>query len=231
MKLTLVGLPLGNHLDISLRALRALNQTDLVICEDTRVFHKLYSKLLHEGYLSHPFIGKLKVINEFHEKDRLPQILEDLKQAIYPILVSDAGMPAFSDPGFHLVNSVIESGGEIDTIPGSTAATTALALSGFSSDRVLFLGFLPKKTAKRNKLWQDIKNLETGLTITIYEAPQRVVKTLEEIHSKLGVLPCVVASELTKNHQTLHRGSLSDLILKLSKTRLRGEYVILIRTQ
>src|SRR5688572_6686033 len=103
MKLTLVGLPLGNIEDITLRAIKTLDQADLIICEDTRVFHKLWQKLLNTKNLSHPFTGQLRVINEFNERDRIKNLVEEIKKASNAILVSDAGMPSFSDPGFHLL--------------------------------------------------------------------------------------------------------------------------------
>lgn len=230
MKLTLLGLPLGNIEDISLRALKTLEVADLIICEDTRVFYKLWQKLMNLGHLSKTFAGRLRVINEFNEKERVENLINEIETATSPILVSDAGMPTFSDPGFHLINQVIQKGGELDAVPGPTAATTALALSGLSSDRVLFLGFLPKKTAKRNKLWQTIKDLETGLTFILYESPYRTIKTLKEVQENLGDIQCVVTKELTKQHQKITRGSISELLSKLTDTALKGEYVLLFRT-
>jgi 16S rRNA (cytidine1402-2'-O)-methyltransferase len=229
MKLTLVGLPLGNIEDISLRTLSALDQADLIICEDTRVFHKLWQKLMNLGHLTHPFQGVLRVINEFNEKDRISSLIEEVSVASNAILISDAGMPTFSDPGFHLVNQILDQNGDVDAIPGPTAATTALALSGFSSDKVLFLGFLPKKASKRTKNWESIKKLDSGLTFVLYESPYRVLKTLEEIKLNLGDLPCVAARELTKSHQQLLRGTISELLPKLSKANLKGEFVLLFR--
>ena len=230
MKLTLVGLPLGNIEDITLRAIKTLDQADLIICEDTRVFHKLWQKLLNTKNLSHPFTGQLRVINEFNERDRIKNLVEEIKKASNAILVSDAGMPSFSDPGFHLLNEVIAQGGELDVIPGATAATTALTLSGLSSDRVLFLGFLPKKNAKREKLWQTIKNLDTDLTFILYESPYRVTKTLKEVQEKLGDLSCVVARELTKEHQQVMRGSITEVLKNLNSNNLKGEFVLLFRS-
>src|SRR3989344_7460199 len=130
MKLTLVGLPLGNIQDISLRAISTLKEAKLVICEDTRVFYRLWSKLQNLSYLSAPYAGQLAVVNEFNEKIRLQSVLEQLQQAGEGILVSDAGLPGISDPGFALVNAVIVGGGEIDIVPGPTAALTALAAFG-----------------------------------------------------------------------------------------------------
>jgi 16S rRNA (cytidine1402-2'-O)-methyltransferase len=229
MKLTLVGLPLGNIEDISLRALKALDQADYIICEDTRVFHKLWQKLMNTNYLTHTFEGTLRVINEYNEKDRINNLITDIDTATSAILISDAGMPTFSDPGFHLTNAIIQQAGEIDVIPGPTAATTALTLSGFSSDKVLFLGFLPKKASKRSKNWEIIEKLDTGLTFILYESPYRVNKTLEEIKKTLGDIDCVVARELTKSHQQILRGTISQIISKLNKTNLKGEFVMLFR--
>lgn len=230
MKLTLVGLPLGNIQDITLRALKQLDQADLIICEDTRVFHKLWQKLINTGNLINPFKGQLRVINEFNEKDRIKNLIMEIENSVSAILVSDAGMPAFSDPGFHLVNEIIKQEGVIDIVPGPTAATTALALSGFSSDKVLFLGFLPKKASKRDKNWQLIEDLEVEITFILYESPYRVTKTLNEVKEKLGDIQCVVTRELTKEHQQVIRGTISEVLPKLTASNTKGEFVLLFRT-
>ncbi len=229
MKLTLLGLPLGNIQDISLRAIEHLKNTKLVICEDTRVFGKLWQKLQHEGHLFHPFTGQLAVINEFNEKHQTDRIISLLHQIGEGTLVSDAGLPTISDPGYILIKKLIEQGGSLDIIPGPTAATTALAISGFSADKVLFLGFLPKKTAKRLINWNTIRNLGVGLTVIIYESPLRVPKTLQEIFQQLGNISVVIARELTKEHQQLIRGTATQLSTDPSIASLKGEVVILLR--
>ncbi|MBI3954484.1 16S rRNA (cytidine(1402)-2'-O)-methyltransferase [Candidatus Collierbacteria bacterium] len=229
MKLTLVGLPLGNINDISLRAIEKLKQALVVICEDTRVFHRLWQKLMNLGYLPSAFDGKLIVLNDFNEKYMADKIAEEIKDYEEVILVSDAGMPIFSDPGFRLVRRMIEVGQEIDVIPGPTAATTSLALSGLSSDRVLFLGFLPKKQGKRSQVFEYIKNLSLETTVIFYEAPARIEKTLREMLEALGERDASLVRELTKEHQEVIRGNLQEILTIVKNKKIKGELVLLLR--
>lgn len=227
MKLTLVGLPLGNIEDISLRAITTLVGAKLVICEDTRVFHKLWQKLVNLGHLQTAFNSELLVLNEFNEKEKVPFLVDRITQVGEAILVSDAGMPTISDPGYRLVREILGRGGTIEVVPGPTAAMTALAISGFSSDRVLFLGFLPKKLGKRKQNWELVKKAD-GVTIIIYESPARVIKTLNEIEAEFSPeTPVVIARELTKEHEEVLRGKISDLINQIKS--IKGEVVILFR--
>src|SRR3989344_5694911 len=157
MKLTLVGLPLGNIEDISLRAIQILREARTVICEDTRVFYRLWQKLVNDGHLQTSFSGRLMVINDFNEAEKVAWLADQITLAGEAILVSDAGMPLISDPGYRLVKEILAREGTVEVVPGPTAATTALAVSGLSSDRVLFLGFLPKKPSKRRTGWNLVK--------------------------------------------------------------------------
>ena len=227
MKLTLVGLPLGNIEDISLRVIRTLTEAKIVICEDTRVFHKLWQKLQNLGHLSASFSGRLMVINDFNEADKVSWLLEQIGPEGEAILVSDAGMPLVSDPGYRLVKELLSRGGTIEVVPGPTAAMTALAISGLSADKVLFLGFLPKKLSKRKANWELVKAAD-GVTVIIYESPFRVTKTLEEIRNEFGDLsPTVIARELTKEYEEVLRGSVAELLA--SGAKINGEVVILFR--
>jgi len=227
MKLTLVGLPLGNIEDISLRVIRTLTEAKIVICEDTRVFHKLWQKLQNLGHLSASFSGRLMVINDFNEADKVNWLLEQIGPEGEAILVSDAGMPLVSDPGYRLVKELLSRGGTIEVVPGPTAAMTALAISGLSADKVLFLGFLPKKLSKRKANWELVKAAD-GVTVIIYESPFRVTKTLEEIRNEFGDLsPTVIARELTKEYEEVLRGSVAELLA--SGAKIKGEVVILFR--
>lgn len=227
MKLTLVGLPLGNIEDISLRAAKTLSESKFVICEDTRYFYKLWQKLLNIGQLKYAFDGKLFVLNDFNEAEKVGWLLEQLGTEGEAILVSDAGMPLISDPGFRLVNEILARGGKIEVVPGPTAAMTAVAISGFSADKVLFLGFLPKKQSKRKNSWDLIKQAD-GMTVVLYESPVRVAKTLSEIEAEFGVdLPVVVAREITKEYEEVIRGKMGEIRPGLKK--IKGEVVILFR--
>ena len=227
MKLTLVGLPLGNIEDISLRVIRTLTEAKIVICEDTRVFHKLWQKLQNLGHLSASFSGRLMVINDFNEADKVSWLLEQIGPEGEAILVSDAGMPLVSDPGYRLVKELLSRGGTIEVVPGPTAAMTALAISGLSADKVLFLGFLPKKLSKRKANWELVKAAD-GVTVIIYESPFRVTKTLEEIKTEFGEqTQTVIARELTKEYEQVLRGSVGGLLANVNK--IKGEVVILFR--
>jgi 16S rRNA (cytidine1402-2'-O)-methyltransferase len=232
MKLLLVGLPLGNIEDISLRAIESLKQAKLVICEDTRVFRKLWLKLATLGYVNGECPGKLKVINEFNEKFKIPGLIEEIKTFNEAILVTDAGMPTISDPGFRLVKQVIDMGGEVTSVPGPSALTTAICLSGLSSDKVLFLGFLPKKKSKRERYWMASKSFASlGLTLAIYEPARSVYKTLEEVLLNFGDVEVVIARELTKKYEEVIRGSASQVMEKIKVKGVKGELVLLWRLE
>ena len=228
MKLTLVGLPLGNIEDISLRAIRTLREAKTVICEDTRMFYKLWQKLVNDGHLQTSFSGRLMVVNDFNEAEKVAWLIDQITLAGEAILVSDAGMPLISDPGYRIVKEILAREGTVEVIPGPTAAMTALSVSGLSADKVLFLGFLPKKTGKRNENWKLVKEAD-GITVILYEAPVRVQKTLEEIQAGFGPeTPVVIARELTKEYEQIIRGKISDVLANLKP--IKGEVVILFRT-
>lgn len=230
MELTLVGLPLGNIEDISLRAIRALKEASLIICEDTRVFQRLWQKLVNEGHLEGKFAGELRVVNEFNEKEKVEGLAEEIKEKGKAVLVSDAGLPTISDPGYKLVKKIIEEGGEIRIVPGPTAVMNSVAVSGFSSDKVIFLGFLPKKTSKRKADIEVLKKLGKGVTVVIYESPHRINKTVEWLGEELGEeIEVVLIRELTKKHEEVIRGNLKTLREETEKRKLKGEMVLVIR--
>lgn len=228
MGLTILGLPLGNIKDISLRAIETLKEANVIICEDTRMFGSLWSKLSNLDYLEGKFGGKLEILNDFNEKDKTEYLANKIINFEgHVVLVSDAGMPTLSDPGFRLINLLIEKGIKIEVVPGPTALTTALALSGLSSDKVLFLGFLPKKDIKRTRVWEEVKKL-SDISVVLYESPTRVKETLEEISKVFGPeTKTVVARELTKEYEEVMRGTVIELIGKTDA--VRGEVVILFR--
>lgn len=227
MKLTLVGLPLGNIDDISLRATKTLAEAKTIICEDTRVFHKLWQKLMNDGHLQAPFSGRLMVINDFNESEKVTWLTDQITLAEEAVLVSDAGMPLISDPGYRLVKEILSRGGDVEVVPGPTAAMTALSISGLSADKVLFLGFLPKKLSKRKANW-DLVKAANGVTVVIYESPVRVKKTLAEIEVEFGgETPIVIARELTKEYEQVMHGTIAEL--RTSLKSIKGEVVILFR--
>ncbi len=230
MKILLVGLPLGNIEDISLRAIRVLQEAKLVICEDTRVFRKLWLKLVSLGHLTGEYSGKLEVVNEFNENSKVLNLVAQVANYKEAVLVSDSGMPTISDPGFKLVQQILAMDGEVTSVPGPSAVTMALALSGLSSDKVLFLGFLPKKKSKRERYWVASKSFSSlGLTLAIYEPARSVYKTLDEILTNFGNVDVVIARELTKKYEEIIRGTAKDVMEKIKEKGVKGELVLLWR--
>lgn len=215
--LYIIATPIGNLEDVSLRTLRILKEVDLILCEDTRVTRKL---------LSHYEITKPLI--SYHQHSRLTKleyILRQLKQAKELALVSDAGTPSISDPGAKLINYLIEMLPDIKivSIPGPSALTTALSISGFSADKFVFLGFPPKKK-KRKKFFQEI--VDSKYTVVFYESPHRIIKTLEEL-SKIDSR-IMVGRELTKKFETIYRGKLKQVIEQIKKDKIKGEFVVIV---
>jgi 16S rRNA (cytidine1402-2'-O)-methyltransferase len=217
--LYLVATPIGNLGDITYRAVQILNQVNLIACEDTRHTHKL---LQHYGI-------KTKTISyhEHNEQQRTQELLELIRNGSDVALVSDAGTPTVSDPGFRIVQAAVESGIPVVPIPGPSAVITALAVAGLPTDEFLFAGFLPSKaTARQNKL----KQLDqVQATLIFYEAPHRLAATLKDAVSILGDRLAVVARELTKLHEQIRRGKLSELAQHYGAEETpKGEIVLLI---
>ncbi|HSV94625.1 MAG TPA: 16S rRNA (cytidine(1402)-2'-O)-methyltransferase [Spirochaetia bacterium] len=230
MKLTIVGLPIGNIEDISMRALKTLQDAKYLICEDSRVFNSLWSKLIQLGY-AQKFTGTIRFVNDFNETSILPRILAEICSLESVVLVSDAGMPLISDPGYKLVNKVIEMKWEVDVVPGPTAESAALAVSGLPTDRYIFVGFLPKKIGKRTAVLSNLKEMGniSKMTAVIYENPLRLQKILPEAISILGEdAPACLAVDLTKVSQKIIRGTLGELLASAKEKRIRGELVLLI---
>jgi 16S rRNA (cytidine1402-2'-O)-methyltransferase len=219
-RLTLVGTPIGNLEDLSPRAARALTELTVIACEDTRRTGKLLAHLGVSG-------KKLLVANEHTEASVAERIIEYLSQATGVGLVSDAGMPSISDPGQRIVSAVIEAGYQVDVVPGPTAVSAALVVSGFSSERFVFEGFLPRKgEGRRSRLEQLTSETRTAV---IYESPNRLVETLSEMGRVLGVARRVfVGRELTKMYQQLWRGTLGDGPEFWSSQGVKGEIVVVL---
>lgn len=230
MKLTIVGLPIGNVDDISLRALKTLQEAKFLICEDSRIFNNLWSKLMQLGLVK-KFEGTIRFINDFNEEKVLPRILAEICSLDSVVLVSDAGMPLISDPGYKLVNKLIDLDWDIDVVPGPTAESAALSVSGLPTDKYIFVGFLPKKTGKRTNVLYTLKEIgeKAKMTAVIYESPMRILKILPELISVFGEnTSACLAVDLTKVSQKILRGSLSELFVCAKEKRIKGELVILI---
>lgn len=212
--LYLVATPIGNLEDITLRALRVLREVDLIACEDTRHTRKL---------LAHYEISKASVsYHEHNERERSAELTEKLKAGLNVALVSDAGTPLVSDPGYRLVRDSIDDGIRVVPIPGPSALVTALAASGLSTGEFTFAGFLPARRHARRARLAGFAAVRS--TLVFYEAPHRIKETLADARDVLGNRQAVVARELTKLHEQFIRGSLSDL--EIAETR--GEIVLLI---
>lgn len=230
MKLTIVGLPIGNIEDISIRAVKTIQGAKYLICEDSRMFSNLWNKLIQLGQ-AQKFSGTIRFINDFNEVKILPRILAEICSLESAVLVSDAGMPLISDPGYKLVKRAIEMNWEVDVVPGPTAESAALAVSGLPTDRYLFIGFLPKKPGKRASALATLKGIGnlTKTTAVIYENPLRLQKILPEMIGIFGEnLPACIAVDLTKVSQKVFRGTLQQLLVISKEVRIKGELVLLV---
>lgn len=235
-KLTFVGVPIGNLQDITIRALSTIFQAEYVFAEDTRQFLKLKS-LLQQNYLKILEAADVRledhkqIVSSYRDQNHeqaLPQIMNLLQQDKKVVFASDAGMPGISDPGFKLVRDLTKNGFEVDVIPGPSAVDTAVLLSGLSTDRFTFLGFLPRRDSRATKLLEQYLNAEN--TVIIFESPFRVLETLKLIQKKFGDKVEVGASaEITKMHQQSYRGTVAEVIAKLENEKIRGEWVICLR--
>jgi 16S rRNA (cytidine1402-2'-O)-methyltransferase len=218
--LYLVATPIGNLEDITLRALRVLKEADSVACEDTRQTQKL---LDHYG-----ISARTVSYHEHNELTRAPELVKDLEEGARVALVSDAGMPGISDPGYRLVSLAIRHHIPVVPIPGVSAFLAALVASGLPTDSFRFSGFLPAKRGQRRELLESVK--ESPRTQVFYEAPHRVVEALEDVVEVLGPeRNVVVAREVTKIHEEFLRGHASEVLTTLkSRGEVKGEITLLI---
>ena len=218
-KLYLVATQIGNLEDITYRAVRILQETDLILSEDTRKTSILLKK--------YSIIQKQSSFHKFNEHQSLPKIIEILKEGKSVALVSDAGTPGISDPGFILVRECIRENIEIECIPGPTAFIPALVLSGIPCDRFIFEGFLPVKKGRNKRLLQLASE---NRTMIFYESPHRLQKTLLDMSLYFGSdRPAVIARELTKIHEEIIRGTVKSLFLIVNQKPLKGEIVIILQ--
>ncbi len=217
--LYIVATPIGNLKDITLRALEVLQSADIVVCEDTRVTNKLLS---HYGIKA-----KMFAYNDHNAGKVRPKILEQIAQGQSVALVSDAGTPMISDPGYKLINDIYEREYYVTTLPGASSVLAALTLAGLPTNRFLFEGFLPTKTTARKEVLQNIKHINT--TIVFLERASRVAEVLVDILSVLGNREVAIAREITKSYEEVIKNTASELIEYL-KTRdeLKGEVVLVI---
>jgi 16S rRNA (cytidine1402-2'-O)-methyltransferase len=221
-RLQVVATPIGNLADLSARARAALEQADLIAAEDTR--HT--GALLKSAGISRPLLS----LHEHNESRRVPELLARLASGDTVALVSDAGTPLLSDPGFELVQRAAQAGFEVQAIPGPSAITAALAVAGLPTDRFCFEGFPPARAAERRTAFAALAH-ETR-TLVFFEAPHRIVATLADLAGEFGTeRAAVVARELTKAHETVYRGSLQELLARAQSQAsfARGEITLIVQ--
>lgn len=220
--LFIVATPIGNMHDITSRAIDTLSKVDYIACEDTRHTGNLLHQLQITNY-------KLLSYYEQNELKRIPEIVKFLKEGHDVALVSDAGTPTISDPGFKLVRECIAQGIKVESIPGPSSVITALTVSGLPTDKFLFIGYLPKKEGHRQKLFNEFTIIQRSIIVTviIFEAPHHLVKTLQEMKDIFGDIDIVICRELTKIHEEVRREKISQSLAHFAKVACRGEFVIL----
>ena len=213
-----VGTPIGNLEDITFRALRILKEVDYIFAEDTRVTKKLLNH-----YEIEKTVYQYHEHNKFHQIENILKLLKDNKNIA---LVTDAGTPCISDPGFELVNEILKENIKVSGIPGPSSIITGGSISGLDMRRIAYEGFLPKKKG-RQTLFNKLKEEER--MIIILESPNRILKTLKDIKEYLGERYIVITRELTKIYEEVIRGNVSEIIEKLEKKPVKGEIVLFIR--
>lgn len=220
--LYLVSTPIGNLGDMTLRSLNVLAVADIIYCEDTRVTPRLLERF--------GIKNKLKPYHDHNSDGAGAAIITAVQSGQVVALVSDAGTPLISDPGFALVRDCVAAGLRVEALPGASALLPALQLSGLPTDRFSFLGFLPQKRNERLKTLSDID--QRTETVVVYESPYRIVEALNDIETVLGELPLSVSREITKLHEETLRGTARSIAeTLLAKTVIKGEFVIVVGAQ
>ena len=219
-KIYLVATPIGNLSDISMRAIETLKNADIIACEDTRNTIRLLNHFEIKGHLTS--------YHEYNKIDKAYELCEKVKEGKNIAFVSDAGMPAISDPGYELVEIAYKEGLEVTVVPGASAVVSALAISGISSRRFVFEGFLPADKNEKKEILTELS--QESRTLILYEAPHRLLKTLKELFEYMGNRNIAIVREITKLHEEVLRGKLADIIAdyESEKIAIRGEYVLVI---
>jgi len=220
MSLYIVSTPIGNLSDISKRAIDTLKEVDLILCEDTRITRKLLER--------YQIKSSLMSFHHHSGRGKINRLIKRLSLGEKIALVTDSGTPGVSDPGGKLVEEIRKSGKEIDvlSIPGPSAVTAALSLSGFYSNRFVFMGFPPLKK-KRKKFFEEA--LSYPYPVIFYESPHRIIKSLREISEMEKGREAVICREITKLHEKTYRGSLEEILEKLEKEDLKGEFTVVLK--
>ena len=216
-KLFVVATPIGNLQDISFRAVETLKKVNCIFAEDTRTSKKLINY--------YDIDTKLYSYHDHSSEKEIARLLDILKDHKDVALISDAGTPTISDPGYSLIRQCINEGIDVIPIPGASALTAAISASGLPSDAFTFIGFLPTKKGRKKKI-SSLENLD--MTIVLFESPHRLIKTLNQLKEALGERPIVVARELTKLYEEIIRGNFSSAIEFFEAKKIKGEIVIMI---
>jgi 16S rRNA (cytidine1402-2'-O)-methyltransferase len=218
-RLYIVSTPIGNLEDITYRAVRVLKEADWIACEDTRTTRRL---LDHYGIQT-----RLLSYHEHNETERTEDLIERLQQGKTGALVSDAGTPLVSDPGYRVVRAAVQAGIRVEALPGPSALLAGLVVSGLPTDQFHFGGFLPAKQGQRTRLLETLR--DEAATLVFYEAPHRILESLDDIAATLGDREIVVARELTKMYEEVLRGTAAEIRAVLAaRDAIRGEFVVLI---
>lgn len=216
--LYIVATPIGNLEDITLRAIRVLKEADLIAAEDTRHTRRLLDR--------YEISAPLTSYHDHNKEEKAPLLMARMLDGRRVALVTDAGTPGISDPGYFLINLAAAQHIPVVPIPGATAAIAALSISGLPTDRFAFEGFLPAKQAARQKRLRDLA--AEPRTLVFYEAPHKIVKTVEDMLAVLGDRRAVAARELTKIHEEVIRGTLSGILSRLTTGTVKGEFTLVV---
>lgn len=244
--LYILATPIGNLQDLSLRTIDVLNKVEIIACEDTRHtglllkhIQGLRNVILNKakdpmGFFSFQPQNDKKTLLSYYEQNefkRIPQILNALHNGISVALVSDAGTPTISDPGFKLVRECIGQGIKVESIPGPSSVISALVVSGLPTDKFLFLGFPPKKPGHRKSMFEKVKSANEFVksTVIFFESPHHLLRTLEDLKEVFGDIDIVICRELTKIYEEVRREKLSEAISHFIKVVPKGEFVILLQ--
>ena len=215
--LHIIPTPIGNLEDITLRAIRILKESDIILAEDTRVTNTL---LKHYNITT-----KMMQYHAFNEHQKLNNIITKINDGFKISLVCDAGTPSISDPGFLLIRECIKNQINITCLPGPTASISALVQSGLPCDKFNFEGFIPVKKGRKKRIMEIINQTRTTI---IYESPHRILKTLEELKELCKQRKIAVLKELTKINETCYRGTIESVIEDISESKIKGEFVIIL---
>jgi 16S rRNA (cytidine1402-2'-O)-methyltransferase len=228
--LFIIATPIGNLADITIRALKTLFAVDVLACEDTRRTGLLLEKLLQEFSFEEKPKPKFLSYYDQNELQRIPEIIELLQAGKNIGLVSDAGTPLISDPGFKLVRECLAKGIKVESLPGASSVLSALTSSGLPTDKFFFVGYPPHKSGHRLKFFEQMKEATkiVPATVIFFEAPHKLITTLTNMREVFGDSEVVLCRELTKMHEEIIKKPISQLLAQYKKTKPRGEYTILL---